>query len=576
MSTAAPVAAAGSTAGSLAARRRFRLLAVYRTTARVLLSYGALELLSAVRGAAWAAAAAPRWHRTNARRVVRTVLAVQGLFIKIGQLVSSLAGVLPASFRDELALLQDRIPPRPWEEIRDRLTAELGAPPEALFADVDRTAVAAASLAQVHAARLADGRRVAVKVQHLGIEQLARLDLATARRVLAIAGFFTGARGLDGVFDSVRTMIDEELDFRREADHTERIAASLRRDPLLDAPPVVRELSTARVLVTGFVDGIKVSDVDALDARGIDRAALAQRILSAYCRMIFDDGDFHADPHPGNLLVRDDGGVVFLDFGAVGRLSPAMRQAVPRLLAALLRRDRDATLDALRQMGFVERGAGDEVARRVIDYLEGRFLAGLDLDAWTLGDFHFDAGMKLEMMADLRRLDVLLGDLTAAFQVPREWILLLRTLVLLLGVCTRLDPAMRPMATLRPHLESLALGGEGDWLGLASRLARDLAVAAVTLPGDLRRLLARAERGELAVEARGLRDGFTLLYALGHQLLAGAFALAGGGLAYAAHARGDHAIAAALAWVAGASLALLAASLWRARRWQRNLRRGAR
>ena len=286
MSTAAPGAAAGSTAGSLAARRRFRLLAVYRTTARVLLSYGALKLLTAVRGAAWAGAAAPHWHRTNARRVVRTVLAVQGLFIKIGQLVSTLAGVLPASFRDELALLQDRIPPRPWEEIRDRLTAELGASPEALFADVDRTAVAAASLAQVHAARLADGRRVAVKVQHLGIERLARLDLATARRVLAIAGFFTGARGLDGVFDSVQRMIDEELDFRREADHTERIAASLRRDPLLDAPPVVRELSTARVLVTGFVDGIKVSDLDALDARGIDRAALAQRILS---RLLPDD-----------------------------------------------------------------------------------------------------------------------------------------------------------------------------------------------------------------------------------------------------------------------------------------------
>jgi predicted unusual protein kinase regulating ubiquinone biosynthesis (AarF/ABC1/UbiB family) len=292
--------------------------------------------------------------------------------------------------------------------------------------------------------------------------------------------------------------------------------------------------------------------------------------------MIFTDGDFHADPHPGNLLVRDDGGVVFIDFGAAGRLSPAMRAGVPRLLDAVLRRDRAATLAALQQMGFVQRRPGDRVAERVIDYLEARFIQGLDAEAWKLGDLHFDAGMKLEMMADLRRLDLLMGDLTATFQVPREWILLLRTLILLLGVCTALDPAMRPLATVRPYLEKLALGEEGDWLGLAARLARDLALAAVALPGDLRRLLAKADRGELEVEARGLRDGAVLLYALGHQLLCGLFALGSAGLGYAAYARGDLGIATALAWVSGACLLGLAASLWRARRWQRSLRRGAR
>jgi hypothetical protein len=179
----------------LTAGRRFRLLAVYRTAAVVLASYGLHAVAGRLRGAEWADAELPRVHRANARRVLATILEVRGLFIKVGQLVSVLSSVLPADFRDELAELQDRIPPRPWEEIRGRLAAELG-DPETVFAEVDRTPVAAASLAQVHSARLADGRRVAVKVQHLGVERLARLDLATVRRVLRIVSLATGARGL--------------------------------------------------------------------------------------------------------------------------------------------------------------------------------------------------------------------------------------------------------------------------------------------------------------------------------------------------------------------------------------------
>ena len=179
----------------LAAGRRWRLLRVYRTAAVVLLAYGFFALRRRLHGAEWAVAELPRVHRRNARRILATVLAVQGLFIKVGQLVSLLSSVLPADFRGELAVLQDRIPPRPWEEVHRRLAAELG-DPEARFASIEHGAVAAASLAQVHVATLHDGRRVAVKVQHLGVERLARLDLATVRRILAIAGFFTGARGL--------------------------------------------------------------------------------------------------------------------------------------------------------------------------------------------------------------------------------------------------------------------------------------------------------------------------------------------------------------------------------------------
>lgn len=558
----------------LTSGRRFRLLPVYLTTARVLLDYGLLAIARRLRRREWSAGALSRAHRRNARRVLRAIVRVQGLFIKVGQLVSILSSVLPADFREELETLQDQIPPRPWAEIRARLHTELGRDPVELFRELETEPIAAASLAQVHAGRLADGRRVAVKVQHLGIERLAELDLRAARRILAIVGLFTGARGLDVLFEEVSQMIREELDFVSEADHIDVIAANFRDDPSVGTPTVLRELSTSRVLVTTFVDGVKVTDVETLDAKGVDRPDLAERLLRAYCQMIFIDGVYHADPHPGNIFVDDGGRIVFVDFGAMGKLSERMRSGIPTFLEAVLRRDRDAILRSLERMGFVQREPGDDVAERVIDYVYSRFLDEIELESWNLKDIHFDAEMKLEVIADLRNLDLSVRDLTATFQVPREWILLERTLMLLLGVCTRIHPEMRPMATIRPYVEQLVLGGGRDWIGLVRSVVKDLAMTALTLPGDLERLLKKAERGEAALEIRGLRESTTLLYALGHQLLYGAFSLTAGGLAALAQGRGEEALGTGLIWASGVFALLLAGSIWRARRWERAVRRG--
>lgn len=560
---------------SVAARRRLRMLRVYVTLFQVLASVACFQLQRRVRGETWAAAARGRFDRANARRVVGTIGEVRGLFIKVGQLVSMLAGVLPEDFRDQLEAVQDRIPPRPWSEIEARLAAELGTRAQTAFRSIEPEPIASASLAQVHRARLADGRDVAVKVQHLDIERLAEIDLATVRRVLAIVSLVTRARGLDALFAEVRGMIEDELDFAREAEHVAEIAAQLEDDPMVCTPEVIRDLSTSRVLVTSFVDATKVSDTDSLDALGVDRAALAERILHAYCRMMFEGGIYHADPHPGNILVRDDGGVVFLDFGAVARVSPAMKAGIPTLLEGVVRRDREGIARALRQLGFLSRRPGDDVAERLIDYVYSRFLESIDFSTWNLEEVHFDLAMKMELMADLERLDLSLHDLTASFQIPREWILLFRTLVLLLGVCTRLDPAMRPVAVARPYLEEVVLGQGRDWLRLVRTMVQDLAMSAVTLPGDMRRLVSRAEKGRLAMEVGGLRESATLLYALGHQLLFGLAALGAGGMAYVAHGRGDARLVQTLL-AAAAVLALLAVrSMWKMRIWSRRLRRGA-
>lgn len=556
------------------APRRFRLPAVWWTVTRILLSYGFARLVGILRGAEWVAQTRVARHQRNARRARDTIVRVQGLFIKVGQLVSILSNFLPEEFRAELESVQDRIPARPLEQIRARIRAELGAEPEALFAEFAPEPIASASLAQVHAATLLDGRRVAVKVQHWDIEETARWDLATIRRLLQLAQWIFGIRGLLGVHEQVREMIEEELDFTREADSLETIGANLADDPDVLLPAVVREFSRRRVLTTGFVLGVKITDLEGLSAFGVDRTALAERLVRVYCRMIFRDGIYHADPHPGNVLVQADGRLVLLDFGAVARLSPDMKAGIPQLVEGVLKRNRDEILAALRRIGFVPRESDDVgVADRVIDYVYTRILAEMELDSFQLKDIQADVKAKVEMMADLNRLGISFRELTAAFQVPRNWILLERTIWLLTGVCTHLDPKLQPMALLRPYIAELLLGQERDWKTVAASVVKDLAATAVTLPGDLKKLLQKAQRGELEMHTRGLVEGAELVYAAGHQLLWGLLAMGHGGLAYFASTRGDAGFALAAGFGSGFFFLCLGVSLWRTRKTERRLRR---
>ena len=552
---------------------RFRVARAYSVTIRVLASYLWLRLWRPLLGPDAYARGLVERHRRNARRVERTILELNGLFIKVGQLISILTNFLPEEFRSGLERLQDQVPARPLEQIRGRIRQEFGKEPEELFAWFDPVPLASASLAQVHEARMHDGRRVALKVQHADIDRIVRLDLRAIRRILGIIQFFTRIRGLESYHSEVRAMIMEELDFTKEAEHITLIASRFTEDPMVRFPVVVPEFSTGRVLTTEFLEGDKVTDVEALEAHGIDRTALAQRILTAYCQMIFIDGVYHADPHPGNILVRPDGGIVFLDFGAVGELSPEMKDGIPMFLEGVIRRDNGKITGALRRMGFVARAedpnvAGD-VAERVIEYFQRRFLEDLTIESWSLSDVQVDMKTKLEAMADLRKLDISFRDLTSTFEVPKDWVLLERTLLLLLGLCTFLDPALNPMRTIQPYLQEFVLGRDRDWVGLTRGAVRDMALSALTIPEGIQRFLVRANRGELEVRVSGLRESAGLLYAAAHQLMYSLLATGASVIAYLSRERGDTIVATGAATVAGFFLLCLVGSLIAARRWRR-------
>ena len=366
----------------------------------------------------------------------------------------------------------------------------------------------------MHEAWLKDGTHVAVKVQHRDIDEIVRLDLKTIRRILAIVTYFVPVQGMDAYYHQVK--------------HDDLGGARL---PPRGAqhPPHRRQLRSSsravRFPVPGRAAVHAAGDGDDLRRRGEGRAtsrrstpwawtgrALARRIVQAFCQQIFVDGVYHADPHPGNMLVGPEGELILLDFGAVGELSPQMREGIPEFLEAVIRRDTDAIIKALRKMGFLARGAEVDVSEKVIEFFHQRFQEEVKLESFNLKDIKLDPQKGIESLVDLRKMNIGLKELSGAFHVPRDFVLLERTILLLTGVCTELDPELNPMEVIRPYMQEFVLGNR-DWAQIALEAAKDMGLKALTIPDDLRKYLTRANRGEAEVRVKGLAQAAAVVYA---------------------------------------------------------------
>lgn len=539
---------------------QFRFFRAYFTTFLVLSSY--LWLLAGRRfwGERWYQERIAEAHRRNAHRVERTIMSLQGLFIKVGQLLSIMANFLPEQFRGGLAALQDQVPPRPFSEIRTRVEQELGGSLESLFSQVHESPIAAASLGQVHEAQLKDGTRVVIKVQHRDIEEISRLDLKIIRRILSIVTLFFPIQGIDAYYHQLRELLARELDFSLEAANIKRFSQNFSHDPMVQFPRVIDELSTSRVMTETFVLGTKIGDLSALEEAGIDRTDLARRVVRTFCQMVFVDGFYHADPHPGNLLVGPGGELIFIDFGAVAEVSREMREGMPEFLEGVIRRDTDRLTRALRQMGFLARGQDAEVSEKVIEYFHQRFQEEVKLESFNLEAIKIDPQKGLENLLDLRKMNVTLKELSSAFHIPRDWVLLQRTFLLLTGVCTELDRQLNPIDVIRPYLQEFVLANR-DWAQIAIEAGKDMALQAIALPSDLRKYLHRAVRGDLEVNLRGLGDGTRLLYRGIRQGIFTLLTIAFGLGALQCRFRGDLLLAEYLGGAAGFFLVVLLFSL---------------
>jgi ubiquinone biosynthesis protein len=550
-----------------------RLLRAYTVTARVVLSYALFGLRRRLRGREQAARLAEEVHRKNARRVLGAIVDLQGLFIKVGQLISVMANLLPDAFRKELETLQDSVPPRPFSEVEVRLREELGGrPPHEVFAEFDPQPVASASIGQVHVARLRSGEKVAVKIQYPGIETIVATDLRALRRIVQLVGWLLPDWGWHAIHAEVKKTVLAELDYRQEAEAMAVIAKHFagRTDVLI--PRVVAEYSTARVLTTQWMDGVKVGDIDGIRAAGIDRMQAGRQIIEAYCKQIFVDGVYHADPHPGNLLlVPNPAGhptLVFLDFGATARISPGMRKGIVSFLKGAVTRDVGRIVGAMKEMGFISRHADPEVFDRVIQHFYEHFRSHMRFQQFSTGTISagLDLRGQIATLLDLRELNVSLSDLRDAFHVPSEWVLLERTLLLLLGVCTTLAPELNPAEVIQPYVDRFILGERKEWSETVLETAREATLTALALPGELGRFLTLATRGDIEVRVRHFEGAAEGLYALGHQLLWGFLGAVSFCISVVYEGRGQYLEQAVTQTVSGLFLVLLLGSLYRGRR----------
>lgn len=505
--------------------RRFRK--AYRTALAVMLSYGLLMLGRKIFGNGYYEKRIMALHLRNAERVKTAILELNGLFIKIGQMLSILGNFLPEAFQKPLEALQDRIPPRPFDQVRERLLRELGKPLETVFARFEEVPLAAASIGQAHRAQLHDGREVVVKVQHADIEDIARIDLEIIRRLTRLISWFFDIKGMDYLYTQVRQMIEDELDFTREAQSMRRIAENLKDEARLFIPDVHEAYSTARVLTTTWYDGVKISNLEQIDAWQIDRREIASRILHAYCHMVFKDGDYHADPHPGNILVRQDGALVLLDFGATGQLSTAMREGIPQLIEAAVKNDTHGMVEACRTMGFIAEGReAEQMAEKMISAMRNFLQNEVQLDGLNFKDIKvkpFDNSL-FHLIRDIG-----FSGISGTVQVPKDYVLLNRMLTLLLGLCNALDPKYNPLDVVRPYAQEFVLGRRGDMITFVRNLLQNTLTSALALPDELRLTLQKTRRGQLEMLNPDVRDGARLMYLAVQQVLFAGLA-AGAGL----------------------------------------------
>ena len=300
-------------------------------------------------------------------------------YVKMGQIVSSQAAVIPAEWDAELVKLQSDVPPFPTTQVREIIAEELGAPPEELYASFEPTPFAAASTAQVHRATLYEGQEVAVKVQRPGIQSQMKADIGimqSASRVISGRSDYVRAIDLEGMVKEFGDNVLAELDYTGEAYNAFRLSQNMASIEGVHIPAVYPALSTPRVLTMQFIRGVKITDLEAIDAAGLDRSKLGRTTLRAMVKQLLIDGFFHADPHPGNLMVDlETGDLNFLDTGMVGQLDLNQRMNIVQLLIALQRKDVTAMAQIMRDLSVPFMGeVNDKAYFRDFERRIGRYM----------------------------------------------------------------------------------------------------------------------------------------------------------------------------------------------------------
>ncbi|GAA1784620.1 ABC1 kinase family protein [Agromyces lapidis] len=473
--------------------------------------------------------------RTLASRFRALAVELGGLMIKVGQFLSARLDVLPPEITSELTGLQDEVPAVPFPEIRALAEAELGAPLDAVFARFDEVPVAAASLGQAHSARLSARdaaetglAEVVVKVQRPGIDQIVAVDLAALRRV---AGWLRRVRVVADHVDAPALVEEfaqtshEEIDYLHEAQNAERFVESFADEPRVNAPAVVWERTTRRVLTLEDVTAIKINDTDALRAAGISPADVARVFAEVMFDQVFTHAFVHADPHPGNIfvtpVVRDPASgtpapgipwrLTFVDFGMMAEVPGELRAGLRSLVIAVASRDGHGMIEAAHEIGVLMPSADTGELERALTQLFERF-----------GGMGF-AQLKEVDPREFRDFGVEFGDVMRSLplQLPERLLLLIRAMALTSGMCSSLDPEFNVWDAVEPYATQLLNEERGD-------LAQDLLGQAMSsagilwgMPKRMDALITKADQGRMSFDTSRLERRLDRLEGVARRILSG-------------------------------------------------------
>jgi predicted unusual protein kinase regulating ubiquinone biosynthesis (AarF/ABC1/UbiB family) len=422
--------------------------AVSSLAARVYLGYKAITLREKRLGLRGADGRRRRHHRWSAQRIYDLAVSRQGLLIKFGQVVGSRPDLIPDEYIEVLSHLQDRVPPRRFKTIRRVIEGELGRPLEDIFAGFEGEPIASASLAQVHRAKLKDGRVAAVKVQYPGIQETVENDLANIGFLLRLLGVFERNLNFTPIIEEISKSVPMELDFINEGHNAEIIAANFKdRDDII-VPEIYWEYTTRRVLTMEFLEGVKITDLAGIERSGIDKQAVAQLVTDAFCEQIYLHGMFHADPHPGNLYVRPGPVLILLDFGLARKLDDQFRLGYARLVESMLTWNIPEMLEAFQALGVKVKRPQDPAT-----YLEiGRSFMEMSRPGKAYADPDLVAEANMRMTRAIRANPIT--------DIPREFLLIMRVVGLLSGLGKHLDSRVDVVKTILPYARAALEGAK--------------------------------------------------------------------------------------------------------------------
>ncbi len=453
----------------------------------------------------------PRYHRRQAQKLVNTTIALGPTFIKIGQSLSTRVDFFPPIYTEALSQLQDRVPAFSTVEAIRIIETELGADIDTLFAEFDRVPIAAASLGQVHRARLRTGASVVIKVQRPGLQQLFELDFDVIEKLLWwIDRLLPQKRSIElrAIYQEFFTLLFQEINYTNEGQNADRFRANFRESKLVIAPEIHWKYTTDKVLTMSYLPGIKIDDRVKLEACGFNPKQINQLGICCYLKQLLVDGFFQADPHPGNMAIMADGKLVVYDFGMMAELKHISTDRMIETFWAVMKKDGVAVTNNLIELGLIEQVEDMQPIKRVIEFMLERFT---------------------DRPVDIKEFEQIKSEITTLFvqqpfQMSPEMSFILKALSTLDGIARTLDPDYNLVVAAQPFIRSVAIAERGNIVGKLSRQAANYLKHKLTQPSANKLLIRNLEQQleqkelELSIQSRTADRSIKRLYLVIHNL----------------------------------------------------------